>query len=36
VRFVAEQDSLNATILGPDAVPGTPEFDLFLKEAIGR
>jgi oxepin-CoA hydrolase/3-oxo-5,6-dehydrosuberyl-CoA semialdehyde dehydrogenase len=33
VRFVAEQDSLNATILGPDAVPGTPEFDLFLKEA---
>lgn len=33
VRFVAEQDSLNATILGPDAVPGTPEFDLFLEEA---
>ncbi len=32
-RFVAEQDSLNATILGPDAVPGTPEFDLFIKEA---
>jgi oxepin-CoA hydrolase/3-oxo-5,6-dehydrosuberyl-CoA semialdehyde dehydrogenase len=32
VRFVAEQDSLNATILGPDAVPGTPEFDLFVKE----
>jgi oxepin-CoA hydrolase/3-oxo-5,6-dehydrosuberyl-CoA semialdehyde dehydrogenase len=32
VRFVAEQDSLNATILGPDAVPGTEEFDLFLKE----
>ncbi|MEM7687132.1 MAG: phenylacetic acid degradation bifunctional protein PaaZ, partial [Pseudomonadota bacterium] len=32
VRFVAEQDSLNATILGPDAVPGEPEFDLFIKE----
>jgi oxepin-CoA hydrolase/3-oxo-5,6-dehydrosuberyl-CoA semialdehyde dehydrogenase len=33
IRFVAEQDSLNASILGPDAVPGTPEFDLFIKEA---
>ena len=32
VRFVAEQDSLNASILGPDARPGTPEFDLFIKE----
>ncbi|MFV1875563.1 phenylacetic acid degradation bifunctional protein PaaZ [Nioella sp.] len=32
VRFVAEQDSLNASILGPDAVAGTPEFDLFVKE----
>lgn len=32
VRFVAEQDSLNASILGPDAVPGTPEFGLFVKE----
>ena len=31
-RFVAEQDSLNASILGPDATPGTPEFDLFIKE----
>jgi oxepin-CoA hydrolase/3-oxo-5,6-dehydrosuberyl-CoA semialdehyde dehydrogenase len=31
-RFVAEQDSLNASILGPDAAPGTPEFDLFVKE----
>ncbi|TFL17700.1 phenylacetic acid degradation bifunctional protein PaaZ [Jannaschia formosa] len=34
VRFVAEQDSLNASILGPDAAPGTPEFDLFVKEAL--
>ncbi|MCE8547438.1 phenylacetic acid degradation bifunctional protein PaaZ [Ruegeria pomeroyi] len=32
VRFVAEQDSLNASILGPDAESGTPEFDLFIKE----
>ncbi|GAB5435461.1 phenylacetic acid degradation bifunctional protein PaaZ [Falsiruegeria mediterranea] len=32
VRFVSEQDSLNASILGPDAEPGTPEFDLFVKE----
>ena len=33
IRFVAEQDSLNASILGSDAMPGTPEFDLFIKEA---
>ncbi|MBS9716027.1 phenylacetic acid degradation bifunctional protein PaaZ [Pseudohalocynthiibacter aestuariivivens] len=32
IRFVAEQDSLNASILGADATPGTPEFDLFVKE----
>lgn len=32
VRFVAEQDSLNASILGPDAAPGTEEFELFVKE----
>ncbi|HUE79494.1 MAG TPA: phenylacetic acid degradation bifunctional protein PaaZ [Sphingomicrobium sp.] len=32
VRFVAERDSLNASVLGPDAGPGTPEFDLFVKE----
>lgn len=32
IRFVAEQDSLNGSILGPDAVEGTPEFDLFIKE----
>src|SRR3954466_11255741 len=34
VRFVAERDSLNASILGPDAGPGTPEFDLFVKEIV--
>jgi oxepin-CoA hydrolase/3-oxo-5,6-dehydrosuberyl-CoA semialdehyde dehydrogenase len=27
-----EADSLNASILGEDAVPGTPEFDIFIKE----
>jgi len=32
VHFTAETDSLNASILGPDAVPGTPEFDLFIHE----
>jgi len=33
VRFTAEQDSLNASILGEDAAPGSPEFELFIKEA---
>jgi oxepin-CoA hydrolase/3-oxo-5,6-dehydrosuberyl-CoA semialdehyde dehydrogenase len=32
VRFVAETDSLNSSILGPDAAPGTAEFDLFVRE----
>ncbi|HET7632930.1 MAG TPA: phenylacetic acid degradation bifunctional protein PaaZ [Gemmatimonadaceae bacterium] len=32
VRFNMEADSLNCSILGPDATPGTPEFDLFVKE----
>lgn len=32
VRFVAEQDSLNASVLGPDATADSPEFDLFIKE----
>lgn len=32
VPFNMEADSLNASILGEDAVPGTPEFDLFIKE----
>jgi len=34
VHFTAETDSLNASILGPDATPGTPEFDLFIKEVV--
>lgn len=33
-RFVAEQDSLNSCILGPDAAPDGPEFDLFVKEVV--
>ena len=32
VAFTAETDSLNSSILGPDAVPGTPEFELYVKE----
>ena len=32
VRFTMEADSLNCCVLGEDAVPGTPEFDLFIKE----
>jgi oxepin-CoA hydrolase / 3-oxo-5,6-dehydrosuberyl-CoA semialdehyde dehydrogenase len=34
VPFIAETDSLNSSILGADAVPGTPEFDLFVKEVV--
>ncbi|MBN8917559.1 MAG: phenylacetic acid degradation bifunctional protein PaaZ [Rhizobiales bacterium] len=34
VRFIAERDSLNAAVLGPDAVEGTPEFDLFIAEVV--
>jgi oxepin-CoA hydrolase/3-oxo-5,6-dehydrosuberyl-CoA semialdehyde dehydrogenase len=32
VRVNAEADSLNCAILGPDATPDTPEFDLFVDE----
>jgi len=32
VPFNMEADSLNCSVLGPDAVPGTPEFKLFVKE----
>ena len=32
VHFIAEQDSLNASILAPDVQQGSPEFDLFIKE----
>jgi oxepin-CoA hydrolase/3-oxo-5,6-dehydrosuberyl-CoA semialdehyde dehydrogenase len=36
VRFNAEADSLNCSILGPDAVPGTPEFDLYVKQLVNE
>lgn len=32
VPFTVEADSLNAAILGEDVVPGSPEFDIFIKE----
>jgi len=32
VRFNMEADSLNYSMLGPDAAPGSEEFDLFIKE----
>ncbi|WP_228852431.1 phenylacetic acid degradation bifunctional protein PaaZ [Aegicerativicinus sediminis] len=32
VPFTMEADSLNASVLGEDAKPGTPEFDIFIKE----
>ncbi len=34
VSFNLESDSLNATVLGQAAVPGTEEFDLFVKECV--
>jgi oxepin-CoA hydrolase/3-oxo-5,6-dehydrosuberyl-CoA semialdehyde dehydrogenase len=34
VRFVSEQDSLNASVLGPDAGADSPEFQLFVKEVV--
>ncbi len=32
ISFTMEADSLNSSILGPDVEPGSPEFDLFVKE----
>jgi len=34
VRFNAEADSLNCSILGPDAGPDTPEFELYVKQLV--
>jgi oxepin-CoA hydrolase/3-oxo-5,6-dehydrosuberyl-CoA semialdehyde dehydrogenase len=34
VSFNLEADSLNATVLGQKATPGTVEFDLFIKETV--
>ena len=33
-RVNIEADSLNCALLGPDATPGSPEFDLFVKEVV--
>ena len=34
VRFTAETDSINASILGTDAGPGTPEFDAYVRQLV--
>src|SRR5689334_8873476 len=34
VRFNAEADSLNMSVLGPDAVPGTPAFDRYVRQLV--
>ncbi|MGO2684405.1 MAG: phenylacetic acid degradation bifunctional protein PaaZ [Microbacterium sp.] len=34
VRFTAETDSINASVLGPDAVAGTPEFDAYIRQLV--
>ena len=34
VPFNMEADSLNCCVLGPDVQPGTPEFDIFIKEVV--
>ncbi len=36
VRFNAEADSLNCSILGPDAAAGTPEFDLYVRQLVSE
>lgn len=36
VRFTAETDSINASVLGPDAVPGTPEFDAYVRGLVAE
>jgi oxepin-CoA hydrolase / 3-oxo-5,6-dehydrosuberyl-CoA semialdehyde dehydrogenase len=34
VRFNAEADSLNMSVLGPDAAPGTPAFDQYVSQLV--
>jgi len=34
VRFTAETDSLNSSILGEDAAAGSPELELFVREVV--
>jgi oxepin-CoA hydrolase/3-oxo-5,6-dehydrosuberyl-CoA semialdehyde dehydrogenase len=35
-RFNAEADSLNCSVLGPDAVAGTREFDLYVEQLVSE
>ncbi|HET9894902.1 MAG TPA: phenylacetic acid degradation bifunctional protein PaaZ [Streptosporangiaceae bacterium] len=34
VRFNAEADSLNLSVLGPDAAPGSAEFELYVSQLV--
>ncbi|UAJ81607.1 phenylacetic acid degradation bifunctional protein PaaZ [Leifsonia sp. ZF2019] len=34
VRFTSETDSINASVLGPDAGAGSPEFDAYVKQLV--
>ena len=34
VVFSSETDSINASVLGPDAVAGTPEFDAYIRQLM--
>ncbi|MDT0156541.1 phenylacetic acid degradation bifunctional protein PaaZ [Microbacterium sp. ARD32] len=34
VRFTAETDSINASVLGMDATAGTPEFDAYVRQLV--
>jgi oxepin-CoA hydrolase/3-oxo-5,6-dehydrosuberyl-CoA semialdehyde dehydrogenase len=34
VRFTSETDSINASVLGPDAVAGTLEFDAYVRQLV--
>lgn len=36
VRFTAETDSINASVLGTDAVEGTPEFDAYVRQLVAE
>ncbi len=36
VRFNAEADSLNCSVLGPEAGSGTPEFDLYVRQLVSE
>jgi oxepin-CoA hydrolase/3-oxo-5,6-dehydrosuberyl-CoA semialdehyde dehydrogenase len=36
VLFSSETDSINASVLGPDAVAGTPEFDAYVRQLMAE